>query len=119
MPRPRIEDIRTIHPRQWSPSHRIETYIDVEHSRHRFGCSRWVGRSDFRWRVGLEDCTDDEEEDTHSHGRDEEGHLSTQGLDEEEDEDGGGDDFDDSVDSGGEEGDGSACVSDLIFVRIL
>lgn len=115
MPRPRIKDIRTIHPRKWTPSHRIETYINIQHSRHRFGCSRWVGGSDFRWGVGLEDSTDDEEEDAHAHGRDEEGHLSAQGFDEEEHEDGGSDDFDDSVDPGGEEGDRGARVSDLFF----
>lgn len=119
MPRPRIEDIRTIHPRQRTPPHRIKAHINIQHGCHRLTGYRRLGWRLLGWRMSFENGADDEEEDAHAHGGDKEGHLTAEGFDEEENEEGRSDYFDDAVDSGGEEGDGGACVSDLVFsVRI-
>lgn len=54
--------------------------------------------------VCLENSTDDEEHDAHSHGRDEQRRLTTKTVDHEEHEDGGRYHFDDTVDPRGKEG---------------
>lgn len=102
------EDVGNVDPWQWTPSHRVEADIDVQHRSHGLGRRRGIGSSKprvcDRWRVSLEDGADDKEEGSHSKCRNDEREPTTERLDTEEDEDGCCDDLDDTIHTAGKEG---------------
>ena len=61
----------------------------------------------------LEDGTDDEEHDTHTHGRDEQRGFATQAIDHKKDKDGRRNHLDNTVDARGEQGIGSSRIPNL------
>ena len=103
MPRSVREDIRAVHTRHRSPTTAVEAHIDIQQSRHRLASWRGVGGLGVGW-IGLEQCTNDEEERAHSKSGNEEGPFPASKIDEEEDEDGGHGKLDETVDTRGKEG---------------
>jgi len=105
------EDIGTVHPRQWSPSQRVEADVDVQHRGHRLA-SRGRLRSLRVWRERLEESTNDEEHDAHPDRRNEQRELAAQRLHGKKYEEGSSNDLHDAIDTRGEEGIRCASVAD-------
>lgn len=92
VPCPGREDIGHIHPRQRSPTHRVEAHVDIQERGHRPRCWSRGGRCRVR-RVGLEDGADDVEEGAHAHRGDDKGSAAAESFDTEKDEEGCGDEL--------------------------
>lgn len=86
--------------RKRTPAHRVEASVNVKHRSHSFACGRWLNVVPGRWRVSLQQRTNDEEQDAHADGRDEKRESTTESVREEENEEECGNELDDAIDTG-------------------